>query len=327
MGKDRYFYQVDDDPETREATISATCPTGDYTVRVSLASADNTDLASASADFTIAEPTHKPTPEPTPQPTPEPTPEPTPAPPAPPIEVDLSPAGPVAPDTEITVTMSFNGLESDADTATIDYIFRADVLDSEKEAADDCEGNGLGADRNINQVDEDPEVRSGTIAAGCPVGAYDLKVSITTPENLGLALIVPFSIEEEPAAAPAAIEPPTLTALSVSHGDPAVDVELSPAFESGTLAYRAAVRVAQVTVAPTASDADSTVAYLDGERRRHRRRRRRGRRPPGGPGRRLQHRQGRRRQGRPDHHLHRQLVPPGDAAADAIGGLRPVYRQ
>ena len=138
------------------------------------------------------------------------------------------------------------------------------MLDSEKEAADDCEGNGLGADRNINRVDEDPEVRSGVIAAGCPAGAYDLKVSITTPEDLGLALIVPFSIEEEPAAAPAVIEPPTLTALGVSHGDPAVDVELSPAFESGTLAYRAAVRVAQVTVAPTASDAAATVAYLDG---------------------------------------------------------------
>ena len=75
------------------------------------------------------------------------------------------------------------------------------MLDSEKEAADECEGNGLGADRNINKVDEDPEVRSGTIAAGCPVGDYNLKVSITTPGNLGLALIVSLSIEEPPVVA------------------------------------------------------------------------------------------------------------------------------
>ena len=200
MGKDRYFKKVDDDPEVRTATVSASCPAGDYTVRVSLSSAANEELASASADFTVAEPT----PEPTPAPTPEPTPEPTPAPPAPPIEVDLSPASPVVPGNEVAVTMSFNGLEPDADTSTIDYTFRADVLDSEKEAADECEGNGLGADRNINRVDDDPEVRTGTISAGCPAGSYDLKVSIITPEKLGLALIFAFSIEEEPAVAGAA---------------------------------------------------------------------------------------------------------------------------
>ena len=43
-----------------------------------------------------------------------------------------------------------------------------------------------------------------------------------------------------------------------------MDVTLSPAFASGTLKYSADVTVAQVTVAPTASDADATVAYLDG---------------------------------------------------------------
>ena len=57
MGKDRYFYQVDQDPETREATVSASCPAGDYTVRVSLSSAANEELASASTGFTVAEPT------------------------------------------------------------------------------------------------------------------------------------------------------------------------------------------------------------------------------------------------------------------------------
>ena len=184
LGRTRYMYKVDDDPEVRSGTVSASCPAGDYTIRATISTPQSVALASATASFTVAAP--------------------TPEAPAPPIEVDLSPASPVAPDTDITVTMSFNGLEPDADTATTDYTFRADVLDSEYEAADDCEGNGLGADRYMYKVDEDPETRSGTIAAGCPVGDYNLKVSITTPQNLGLALIFRFSIEEEPAVAGAA---------------------------------------------------------------------------------------------------------------------------
>ena len=53
MGKDRYFYQVDEDPETRGGTVSADCPAGDYTIEVSLSSADDVELASASETFTI----------------------------------------------------------------------------------------------------------------------------------------------------------------------------------------------------------------------------------------------------------------------------------
>ena len=137
MGKDRYFYQVDDDPETREATVSADCPAGDYTVRVNLSSAANEEVASASAAFSVA------------------------APPDPSVTVELSPSDFVEEGAEITAVMSFGDLASDSDTSTIDYVVRADVLDSEDGAADDCEGNGLGADRNINKVDEDPETRTG----------------------------------------------------------------------------------------------------------------------------------------------------------------------
>ena len=85
---------------------------------------------------------------PTPEPTPEPAPEPA---PAPVVAIDLSPSGSVEQGTAITVTMSFSGLESDSDTNTIDYIFRADVVD-----ADQCEGDGAGVDHNINKVGEDP---------------------------------------------------------------------------------------------------------------------------------------------------------------------------
>ena len=228
MGKDRYFYLVDEDPETRTATVSASCPPGDYTLRVSLSSADNTELASASAAFTIAAPT---------------------------VGIALAPDA-VEEGNEITASMSFGGLTSDSDASTTDYVFRADVVD-----ADDCEGSGIGFDRYMYRVDEDPEVRTGTVSASCPAGSYTLRVSISSADNTELASAsAGFFILR----APVVIEPPALTALSVSHGNPAVDVALSPAFDSETLEYRAAVKVERVTIAPTAGDAGATVAYLDG---------------------------------------------------------------
>ena len=184
LGRTRYMYRVDKDPETRTGTVSASCPAGDYTLTASISSGDSVELASASASFAVAAPAQEPTASPT-------------------ASIALSPSDAVGEGAEITVTMSFGGLASDADTSTTDYTFRADVLDSDNEDADDCEGNGLGADRNINKVDEDPEVRTGTVSADCPAGDYNLKVSITTPEDLGLALIVPISIEEELATAQA----------------------------------------------------------------------------------------------------------------------------
>ena len=50
------MYQVDEDPETRTGTVSAACPPGDYTVRASISSPDNVELASGSASFSVAEP-------------------------------------------------------------------------------------------------------------------------------------------------------------------------------------------------------------------------------------------------------------------------------
>ena len=79
--------------------------------------------------------------------------------------VDLSPSGPVTEGTETAVTMTFTSLALDSGGY---LVFRADVV-----GADACEGSGLGVDRNLSRVDEDPEVRTGTIAAACR--------SVTTP--------------------------------------------------------------------------------------------------------------------------------------------------
>ncbi len=107
------------------------------------------------------------------------------------VTVDLSPSGPVTEGTEIAVTMTFGGLTFDTDRSTIDYTFRADMLDSEKGDADQCEdqanGYGLGVDRYMYQVDEDPEARTGTISADCPAGDYTLRASVSSPDNVALA--------------------------------------------------------------------------------------------------------------------------------------------
>ena len=212
MGRDRYFFKVDEDPETRGGEISADCPAGDYTVRVTLSSADNTELDSATANFTIAEPAQEPAPEP-----------------AESVAIELS-ADSVEEDETITATMTFGDLAFDSDTSDVDYIFRADVLDSEGEDADACEGGGMGRDRYFYKVDENPETRTGSTAAGCPAGVYTLRA---------------------------------LTVLSLAHGDPAVDVALSPAFDGATLEYDAEVGdVERITVTATAS-AGVSIAWLD----------------------------------------------------------------
>ena len=109
---------------------------------------------------------------------------------SPSVALELSSAS-VEEGNEITVTMSFSGLESNADTATKDYVFRADVVDSEDGDANECEdqagGYGLGVDRYMHQVDENPEVRTGTISGGCPAGDYTIRASIASPENVELA--------------------------------------------------------------------------------------------------------------------------------------------
>ena len=92
--------------------------------------------------------------------------------------VSLSPAQPVKPGTEISVTMSFASLDTDTDTSTTDYTFRADVKDLDGNDADACEGDGLGVERYMYKVDEDPETRAGIVSGDCPAGAYVVVASI-----------------------------------------------------------------------------------------------------------------------------------------------------
>ena len=104
---------------------------------------------------------------------------------SPAVAVELSSTS-VTEGTASTVTMSFFNLEYDDDRATTDYIFRADVVDANG-CEDQAGGYGLGVDRKINLVDEDPEVRRGTISAGCPAGDYTVRASISDANGVELA--------------------------------------------------------------------------------------------------------------------------------------------
>ena len=185
------------------------------------------------------------------------------------VSVALSPSGSVEPGTEITVTMSFANLEADSDTSDTDYIFRADVRNSGGEAADQCEnqdgGYGLGVERYMYKVDEDPEVRKGTISADCPAGDYTVRASVSSPDNVELASGSADFTVNAPEAQQQTSEPQlstdaTLSALTLS----SVDIGT---FDPATTDYTASVGndVAETTVTATVNDGGASyIVKLDG---------------------------------------------------------------
>ncbi len=181
--------------------------------------------------------------------------------PGPQAAIDLSAAS-VQAGTEITVTMSFGGLESDSDTGTTDYVFRADVVDAENGEADACEdranGYGLGVDRYMWQVDEDPETRTGTISAGCPAGDYTLRASVSSADNVELASAsASFTVREPetPLSSDATLSGLTLSGVDIGTFDPAAT----------NYAAEVGHGVAETTVTATVNDdGASYLVKLDG---------------------------------------------------------------
>ena len=171
------------------------------------------------------------------------------------VAIELSPSGPVEEGTEIALTMSFTNLESDSDTSDTDYIFRADVVN-----ADACEGGGMGNDRYMYKVDEDPEVRTGSIATSCAPGDYTVEVSISSPGNAELASATADFTVATPAQQQPPLEPPastdaTLSNLALSNVDFGV-------FTSSTTGYAASVAngVDETAVTPTVNNDGATYA-------------------------------------------------------------------
>ena len=180
---------------------------------------------------------------------------------SPSIAIELSPSSPVEPGTEITVTMSFGGLEEDSYNITIDYVFRADVLDSDS-AANACEdradGYGLGVDRYMRLVDEDPEVRTGIISADCPAGDYTLEVSIDSVDGATRLLVGSASLDFSIIAAPAAV--PESQSSDARLSGLTIDGTTLNNFAAGKTAYTKGVAnaVSQVTVAAVTADGNAS---------------------------------------------------------------------
>ena len=185
--------------------------------------------------------------------------------PGPTVAIALSPSGPVEPGAAIGVTMRFSGLKSDSDTGTRDYVFRADVVDAENGDADACEeqanGYGLGVERYMYQVDEDPEVRTGTISAGCPAGDYTLRASVSSADNVELASAsASFTVSNPPEQPEPASTDAALSGLALS------GVDLG-AFDPATTGYAADVDhgVTETTVTATVNDGGASYTVkLDG---------------------------------------------------------------
>ncbi len=175
LGVDRRMHKVDEDPEVRTGTVSADCPVGDYTVEAIIYSAAAVRLGAAVAGFSVV------------------------APPAPSAALALS-AESVEQGAALDVTVTFSHLPVDADPSTVDYVFRVDVM-----GADECEGEGLGVDRDIKEVDESAEVYTGAISTGCPVGDYVVTAGVSSPAGVGLAA----DTAELSVVAGEAAEPPT----------------------------------------------------------------------------------------------------------------------
>ena len=157
--------------------------------------------------------------------------------------------------TEAAVTMTFAGLTIGQDA---NLVFRADVLDANG-AVDVCEGGGIGFDRYMFKVDEDPEIRGGAISAACPPGDYTLEVSVASADNDQLASdSANFSVTD-PGSPPAPSTDATLSSLELS------DVPFT--FDSDTTSYEVSVAhdVEQTTVTATANDEGASYAVKLGE--------------------------------------------------------------
>ena len=164
--------------------------------------------------------------------------------PTPKVSISFQPRGGyVTVGTPIAATLSFSNLEFDSDSSDIDYSFRADVVTQLGADVDICEGQGIGATRNINTVDQNPEVFTGVISTSCPVGYYNLKVSLKSAANVDLAS-AQLSFEVGPVLATDA----TLSSLALS------DVPFT--FNAATTSYavNVASTVDETTVTATTSD-------------------------------------------------------------------------
>ena len=110
------------------------------------------------------------------------------------------PAGPHYRGTSIDATIKFHELIQGAG-----YTYEAYVMNDNPNYADNCEGTGLARNEifSLGSVDENPEVRTGTITSSCPKENYYVTVRLFNAENrIKATNSKVFTITTNPAAIP-----------------------------------------------------------------------------------------------------------------------------
>ena len=154
-------------------SIPTSCPIGTYRVKFVLWDENSAVLVTDTREFTVLL--------------------------GPSVTIEM-PAGPHYRGSSIDATIKFHELIQGAS-----YTYEAYVMNDNPNYADNCEGTGLARNEifSLGSVDENPEVRTGTITSSCPKENYYLTVRLFNAENRTKATKSEvFNITTNPAAIP-----------------------------------------------------------------------------------------------------------------------------
>ena len=193
--------------------IDANCPAGTYTVTVTLLATSGSGFT-VTQEFQVLESSQSIVEPDTPTPTATPTATPTQKPP-PSGRIDGLPAT-FDQGQQTPFNMIFEALDD-----AVQYGYRADVTDAENNAADDCEGTGLGGANQYTAqltgaVNGQLSV-PGVIDANCPAGTYTVTVTLLATSGSGFTVTQAFQVLE---SLQSIVEPDTPTPTATPTNTP-----------------------------------------------------------------------------------------------------------
>ena len=146
---------------------------------------------------------------------------------------------------------SFNMIFEALDDA-VQYSYRADVTDAENNAADDCEGTGLGgANQDTAQLTgavNGQVTVPGVIDANCPAGTYTVTVTLLATSGFGFTVTQVFQVLE---SSQSIVEPDTPTPTATPTNTPTPTATNTNTPEPTATATNPPPPTATATAAPT----------------------------------------------------------------------------
>ena len=225
---------------TVPGVIDANCPAGTYTVTVTLLATSGFGFT-VTQEFQVLESLQSIVEPDTPTPTATPTQKPPPS-----ARIDgLSSTFDQGQQTPFN--MIFEALD-DADQ----YGYRADVTDAENNAADDCEGTGLGGANQytaqLTGVVNGQVTVPGVIDANCPAGTYTVTVTLLATSGFGFTVTQVFQVLE---SSQSIVEPDTPTPTATPTNTPTPTATNTNTPEPTATATNPPPPTATATAAPT----------------------------------------------------------------------------